>query len=143
MKKHSTTAKEFRKPRANFPLFPHRRGHWAKKVRGEMKYFGRCDQDAQGKQALQKWLDEKEDLLAGRDPRSKTGGIGVFELCNAFLNAKLDALKAQEIAALTFEDIAGRLTALSRRLVSGELSATWPCQNLQLYAVRWQRLLGR
>lgn len=128
MKEYSTTAKQFRKPRADFPLFPHRRGHWAKKVRGEMRYFGRCVEDPEGKKALQKWLDEKEDLLAGRNPRSKTGGIEVFELCNAFLNAKLDALKAHEITALTFEDYRGTtdriVEAFGKRRIVGDLSVS-------------------
>ncbi len=129
MKKHSTTPKEFRKPRPDFPLFPHKgKRLWAKKVRGETKYFGRCEEDPAGKEALQKWLNEKEDLLAGRDPRSKNGGIEVFELCNAFLNAKLDALKAGEITAVTFQDYRGTtdriVEAFGKRRIVGDLNVS-------------------
>lgn len=129
MKSHSTTPKEFRKPRPDFPLFPHKgKGLWAKKVRGETRYFGRCDEDPKGKRALRKWLDEKEDLLAGRDPRSKSGGIEVGELCNAFLNAKLDALKSGEIAAVTFQDYRGTtdriVEAFGSRRIVGDLAVS-------------------
>jgi hypothetical protein len=57
------------KPHAEFPLFAHANRQWAKKVRGRLHYFGSWDYpDA----ALHKWLDEKDDLLAGRTPREKT-----------------------------------------------------------------------
>lgn len=36
------------KPRADFPLYPHRTGYWAKKVRGETRYFGKVADDPKG-----------------------------------------------------------------------------------------------
>lgn len=123
MKKHSSRPKKFRKPRPDFPLFPHRSGHWAKKVRGESKYFGRCDEDPKGEKALLLWLEQKDDLLAGRTPRSKAGGLEVGTLCNEFLNAKAQALKTGEIAAVTFNDYRATTDRIvdafgKRRLVS-------------------------
>src|SRR5262245_1553906 len=49
------------KPYPNFPLFPHATGRWAKKVRGKLHYFRKCD-DPDG--ALAKYLAEKDDLHA-------------------------------------------------------------------------------
>src|SRR5690242_4618872 len=54
------------KPRPNFPLFPHATGRWAKKIRGQMHCFGPWD-DPDG--ALKKYLEQKDDLQAGRKPR--------------------------------------------------------------------------
>lgn len=88
------------KPHPDFPLFPHATGRWAKKIRGKFHYFGPwADPDA----ALQKWLDQKDDLLAGRVPRSGTG-LTIRDLANHFLTAKRHLLDTAEISQRTFTD---------------------------------------
>lgn len=47
---NSTTGGKARKPRGDFPLFPHATWKWAMKIRGE-------------EAALQRWLDVKDGLL--------------------------------------------------------------------------------
>jgi len=65
------------KPRADFPLFPHQAGYWCKKVRGKLHYFGKVANDPKGQAALNKWLEQRDDLLAGRVPRVKVEGLTV------------------------------------------------------------------
>ena len=56
------------KPHPDYPLYAHASGQWAKRVRNKVHYFGRwADPDA----ALAKWLKEKDDLLAGREPEKR------------------------------------------------------------------------
>jgi integrase len=88
------------KPYPDFPLFPHATGRWAKKVRGKLHYFGKWE-DPNG--ALQKWLDEQDDLRAGRTPRAKADALDVAEMCNRFLAAKKQLVDNQEIGVRTFK----------------------------------------
>lgn len=101
----SQSSRKFRpsKPRPDFPLFPHATGRWAKKVRGRFVYFGRVDADPQGEAALQLWLDQKDDLLAGRKPRSKITGLTIGDLCNAWLDWNKGRVNSGELSPRTWE----------------------------------------
>jgi integrase len=89
------------KPHKDFPLTPHPSGRWCKKVRGKLAYFGPwSDPDA----ALAKWLEQKDDLLAGRTPRASGDGLTVRDLCNQFLTSKQQLLDNHEITFRTFYD---------------------------------------
>jgi hypothetical protein len=46
-------------PAQTFPLFPHRNGWWANKVRGRLWHFGKVVDDLDGQRAVEKSLDEK------------------------------------------------------------------------------------
>jgi integrase len=92
------------KPRPDFPLFPHASGRWAKKVRGTFRYFGKVADDPKGQKALEKWLADKDDLLAGRTPRVAGDGLSIRDLCNRFLTAKQGKLESGELSPATFAD---------------------------------------
>jgi integrase len=57
-----------KKPNKNFPLFAHANGQWCKKVKGRLHYFGPWDDH---NAALDRWLLKKDDLIAGRKPKSR------------------------------------------------------------------------
>ncbi|MEE9602963.1 MAG: tyrosine-type recombinase/integrase, partial [Thermoguttaceae bacterium] len=104
---HSTRpkpAKKPNKPRPDFPLFPHANGRWAKKVRQRLIYFGKWADDPKGAAAVDLWLDQKDDLLAGRTPRVSADGLTVRDLCNRFLTAKELQRDAGDITQRSFAD---------------------------------------
>jgi integrase len=78
------------KPHAAYPLTAHRNGQWCKKIKGQLWYFGTWD-DPDG--ALQQYLDEKDDILAGRDPRRNKDGLPLRDLCNHFLTDRQQAMR--------------------------------------------------
>jgi len=92
-----------KKPRKNFPLFPHANGQWAKKIRGKLHYFGPWQAP---REAEAKYLDSREYLQAGRRPPDTTpdDGCRLRDLCNAFLTSKQSLLDAGEIRRITFQD---------------------------------------
>lgn len=86
------------KPRKDFPLYRHRTGQWAKRVRGKVHYFG-TNRDA----ALRKWAKQKDDLLAGREPQNGEG-LTVGRLSNVFLAYKQCYVDSGEITQRTWDD---------------------------------------
>ena len=92
------------KPRPDFPLFPHQNGRWAKKVRGKFIYFGKWVDDPKGVAAVNLWLEQKDELLAGRTPRSKLSGLTVADLVNRFLAAKESRVNSGELQRRTWHD---------------------------------------
>jgi integrase len=93
-----------KKPNKDFPLWPHPSGRWCKKIKGKFLYFGKVDDDPQGQAALDKWLDQKDDLLAGRKPREASDSLTIKDLCNRFLTSKQRQLDSGEITQRTFQD---------------------------------------
>jgi integrase len=89
------------KPYPDFPLTPHPAGYWCKKIRGKIHYFGPWD-DPDG--ALAKYLEQKDDLHAGRTPRAALAALTVKDVANAFLNARRQAMEAGELAPRTWAD---------------------------------------
>ena len=90
-----------KKPYKDFPLFAHQNGQWAKKIRGKTHYFSNWDEPDT---ALSLYLDQRDDLHAGRSPRSTRDGLTIRDLCNRFLTAKLDRVNEGELGQRAFAD---------------------------------------
>jgi integrase len=101
---HSTTPTPSGKPAKPYPEFPltaHPAGCWCKKIRGKLHYFGPwSDPDA----ALAKYLEQKDDLHAGRKPRLDPEAVTVKDIANAFLNAKQVLVEAGELSPRTWTE---------------------------------------
>jgi integrase len=114
------------KPSADFPLFAHANGCWAKKIRGRLHYFGTwCvrDTDRGAAAALAKYLAEKKALHAGRVPRPDPEDLTVKDLVNEFLNHKQERVDNGELSLRTWVEYKAACELLvegfgKRRLVS-------------------------
>jgi hypothetical protein len=87
------------KPRPDFPLTPHPAGQWCKKIRGKLYYFGPWG-DPQS--ALNRYLDIRDDLQAGRDPQPD--GCVLRDLCNQFLTVKQSLVNTGELTKRSWDD---------------------------------------
>jgi integrase len=122
-KPKQTSAKENgapNKPYPDFPLFSHANGRWAKKIRGKMHYFGPWN-DPDG--SLKKYLEQKDDLHAGRKPRDTSEGVTVKTLCNAYLNHKKTFLDSGELSPRTWRNYTEATDLLIEELGKGRLVA--------------------
>ena len=96
---HRTPSAKPSKPYPEFPLFPHATKRWAKKIRGQLHYFGPWDDpDA----ALNKYLEQKDSLHAGRKRKAEVGALTVKALANAYLNHKQERLDTGELSPRTW-----------------------------------------
>jgi hypothetical protein len=121
------------KPSRDFPLFAHAAGVWAKKVRQRLHYFGPWN-DPDG--ALKRWLEQKDDLLAGGTPDPETDGIAIRDLANRFLTAKKHLVDTGEITPRTYSDDAWQRPAArwpwaTRLLACGLCSSSIPRHQTQ------------
>jgi integrase len=104
------------KPYPEFPMVAHPSGHWAKKIKGRLYYFGPwgkrvdgeivwIDDEGNWKPALERYKAEVDNIHAGRPQRAKAvEGTTVAELCEQFLNAKRRLMENAEITPRTFAD---------------------------------------
>jgi integrase len=118
---HSTAPAPSSKPAKPYPEFPltaHPAGYWCKKIRGKLHYFGPWS-DPDG--ALRKYLEQKDALHAGRQPRPDPEALTVKILCNAFLNHKAALRDAGELSPRTFADYNAATDLLVAELGKGRL----------------------
>jgi len=94
--KHSKREPLPSKPHPEFPLFPHQTHRWAKKIKGQLHYFGTTNGDPEGKAALANYHDQ----IAGRP--SKAQGLTIAGLCNRFLANTEARVASGELVPRTF-----------------------------------------
>lgn len=103
MVKNPTRKRSGVKPIKPHPdLWLHPSGRWCKKIRGRAYYFGKTDADPI--QVARRYLAVRDDLLAGRTPRTSPEGLTVRELANRFMISKEALLGNGEIVQRTFDD---------------------------------------
>ncbi len=88
-----------RQSRKDFPLTLRGDGRDQKKVHGRTFYFVGTKQEA-----LDEWLRVKDDILAGHDPRSKTGELTIRDLLNRFLTFKQGRVDCGELTQRSWND---------------------------------------
>ena len=88
------------RPYPSLPLTPHNNGHWCKKVRRRVRFFGAWDNpDA----ALQNYLRHVPDLHAGREAGPATlsaDGVTVKQVVNPVVNTLLSTGAGRNTAVL-------------------------------------------
>ena len=96
------SAKKPKKPYAEYPLTAHGNRQWCKKIRGKVHFFGVwADPNA----ALQKYLDERDDLQAGRIPRQLSATTRtVGDTVNLWLKRCDDLRVADELESVTLNE---------------------------------------
>jgi len=87
------------KPYAEFPLYAHSGGVWAKRIRGKEHYFGPWS-DPNG--ALDRYLKDRDFLFAGQAPPQESCTLD--EMVNRYIDAQNDKLAAGEITAVHLAD---------------------------------------
>jgi len=100
------SAKPPAKPKSkDFPLSLHKAtGRWFKKLPGgRFVYFGNVADDPDGKIAKQKWLDQRDDLLAGRVPKADRNDLRLSDLCDRWLTYKAELVASGELSQRTHD----------------------------------------
>ncbi len=130
MARHDSTRKKtlekwrrWKQRNRGFPLTPHPNGQWCKRIRGVIHYFGPLD-DKEG--SLNLWLEEKDDLLAGREPASRLEGYSLGELCDEHLADCEERVEVGKMARWSLKDF-----TLARRMIDAAGVANVPVEALK------------
>src|SRR5436190_12929157 len=86
------------KSKKKFPLSLSGNGQYCKKINGKHHYFGK-DRAA----ALQKYLTEKDDLQAGRQPR-QPGALCLADMVDQYLESASQRVELGKLSPLSFKD---------------------------------------
>lgn len=90
------------KPYPDFPLYAHKRGYWAKKIRNKTRYFGRLVDGWEP--ALELYEQQRDDLFAGREPRAIDPRLTLGDLCNLYLTSAEARVASGEMRKASWVD---------------------------------------
>lgn len=105
------------KPYPDFPLFPHASGRWAKKIRGDLHYFGRWghkqgaavvpvpDFRAGWEAALTEYEANRDALQRGLPRQVSTGVYTLRDLANDFLHAQRLKVDSGDVSGRHWHDL--------------------------------------
>jgi integrase len=79
-------------------------GRWCKKINQRVFYFGKVADDPTGKLALERYLNDRDALLAGRTPGVKPGTCTVEALCNAFMDSKKRLVDSGDLSPRSLDE---------------------------------------
>ena len=109
------SAKKPKKPHRDFALTPTTRGYWVKKIHGVIHQFGRWGRVVDGVMvrlegdgadaALIRYLEQKDDLHAGREPQVAADQLTVGKLCRLYLESLHTRLKSGALSPIRFSNI--------------------------------------
>ncbi len=129
------------KPYLTYPLTPRADGRFQKKIRGKTHYFGRgFDADA----ALKEFLEVRDDLEAGREPRRHRddGGLTIRDLANRFLSDKQAAMNNGELSPLTFQAYHAECSCLIDHFGKNRLAADLAVEDFVKLRLSLSKRLG-
>ncbi len=120
---NSSVGEKPSKPYSDFPLYAHNSGRWAKKIRGRTHFFGKWDC---WKSALNRYLDERDAIQAGRNPRKQqTNDPTLQELVNVYCDDCRKRVDANELTGRTLNDYTKSLKRLATIRSKFEQPSQW------------------
>ena len=94
-----------KKPRPDFPCFPMRRAAGPRRLGASSVTSARWPTTPRARAALDLWLEQKDDLLAGRTPRVSREGLTLRELLDRYVVSKRHLLDTREISSKHFSEL--------------------------------------
>ena len=86
-------------PAAKLPLFKHRNGQWAKKIKGKLYYFG-----TQYEVALESYLRDADHLKAGKGKPQRSGTPTIVELANLYYDGCRGRVSSGDLTQATLDE---------------------------------------
>lgn len=133
------------KPYKDFPLYAHASGYWAKRINGQIHYFGKWkgDKPVSWQNALAEYMQVKDALYAGRDPAEFNSGLTVQDACDYFMESRERLLDSGELAQRSYNDYLRTCTRLADALKRTRSVASLTPADFEKYRNELAKRLGK